>query len=248
MIDLKKTLSLSDDHVFYTVEGEGKYIGEPSVFMRLSMCNLTCKGFASADSPFGCDSYISWSVKNRYTYDELNNFYENNGFVQNLKDGAILKITGGEPLLQQKRLMDWLVSFIDRFKFCPRIDFETNGTIMPLKDWAFIYRATFTVSPKMSNNGDPESRRYKTDVLTYHNELGSCFKFVINSEEDEKELFENYIDPGYVARDRVWLMPCAGSRDEHTAKSSMVAELCKKHTLKFSPRLQLVIWDQALRV
>ena len=40
-------LSLSDDHVFYTVEGEGKYIGWPSVFMRLAMCNLTCQGFAN---------------------------------------------------------------------------------------------------------------------------------------------------------------------------------------------------------
>jgi len=36
-------LSLSDDHVFYTVEGEGKYIGWPYVFMRMAMCNLTCK-------------------------------------------------------------------------------------------------------------------------------------------------------------------------------------------------------------
>ena len=43
-------------------------------------------------------------------------------------------------------------------------------------------------------------------------------------------------------------MPCAGSRDEHTAKSSMVADMCKKHSLKFSPRLQLVIWDMALKV
>ena len=248
MVDLNKTLSLSDDHVFYTIEGEGKYIGEPSVFMRLSMCNLTCKGFASEDSPHGCDSFVSWSVKNRYTYDELNNFYENNGFVQNLKDGAILKITGGEPLLQQKRLMSWLISFIDRFKFSPRIDFETNGSLMPLPDWASVYNATFTVSPKMSNNGDAERLRYKPEVLKYHNELGSCFKFVVNSEEDEKELFEKYIDIGLVSRERVWLMPCCGSREEHTAKSAMVAELCKKHTLKFSPRLQLVIWDMALKV
>ena len=35
---------LSDDKIFYTVEGEGEFVGYPSVFMRLSMCNLTCKG------------------------------------------------------------------------------------------------------------------------------------------------------------------------------------------------------------
>ena len=63
MIDCdKETILLSDDLLFYTVEGEGEFIGQPSVFMRMSMCNLTCKGFASDGSPNGCDSFISWSM------------------------------------------------------------------------------------------------------------------------------------------------------------------------------------------
>ena len=41
-IDPNKTLFISDDFVFYTLEGEGRYIGYPSVFMRMAMCNLTC--------------------------------------------------------------------------------------------------------------------------------------------------------------------------------------------------------------
>ena len=37
-IDIEKeTLILSDDKIFYTVEGEGEYVGQPSVFMRMSM-------------------------------------------------------------------------------------------------------------------------------------------------------------------------------------------------------------------
>ena len=70
-IDSTKTLFLSDDFVFYTLEGEGRYIGYPSVFMRMSMCNLTCIGFKSEDSPNGCDSYISWSKKNKMTFEEM---------------------------------------------------------------------------------------------------------------------------------------------------------------------------------
>ena len=96
-------INLSDDRVFYTLEGEGVHIGKPSVFMRVAMCNLTCKGFASEDSPHGCDSFVSWSVKNKYTFDELNDFFEENGFAEELYKGAILKITGGEPMLQQSR-------------------------------------------------------------------------------------------------------------------------------------------------
>ena len=64
----KETIFLSDDLIFYTIEGEGEYIGQPSVFMRMSMCNLTCVGFASADSPNGCDSFVSWSIKNKKTF------------------------------------------------------------------------------------------------------------------------------------------------------------------------------------
>ena len=54
----QETIFLSDDKVFYTIEGEGEFVGYPSVFMRLSMCNLTCIGFKSEDAPYGCDSYI----------------------------------------------------------------------------------------------------------------------------------------------------------------------------------------------
>ena len=48
----------NDPEIFYTLEGEGAYVGYPSVFMRLSMCNLTCKGFASVDSPNGCEVIV----------------------------------------------------------------------------------------------------------------------------------------------------------------------------------------------
>ena len=43
-------------------------------------------------------------------------------------------------------------------------------------------------------------------------------------------------------------MPCCGSREEHTEKSAMVADICKQYQFNFSPRLQLVIWDMALKV
>ena len=107
--DLKdKTILLSDDKVFYTIEGEGEYIGWPSVFMRLSMCNLTCQGFASDDSPHGCDSFISWSVKNKMTFAELTTYLEDGGYRKALENGAIWKITGGEPLVQQPKLLRFL--------------------------------------------------------------------------------------------------------------------------------------------
>lgn len=247
---MDNTLFLSDDKIFYTLEGEGEYVGRPSVFMRLSMCNLTCKGFASADSPNGCDSFISWSVKNKMTFDEIFEYMSQNKYNCYLKDGAILKITGGEPLIQQKQLLNFIEAFIARYTFCPIIDFETNATILPDDLWVKKYSATFTTSPKLKNNGDPEERRYKPAVLRWHVDNGSGFKFVINDINDFEEVLEKYMHNTEirVPYNRVWLMPCCGSRQEHIEKAALIAELCKQHNLKFSPRLQLVIWDKALKV
>ena len=249
-MDNENTIFLSDDKIFYTVEGEGEYAGIPSVFMRLSMCNLTCQGFKSADAPHGCDSFVSWSVKNRMTFDEIFEFIAQNGYNCKLHDGAIWKITGGEPLIQQKQLLKLVRAYAERFGYVPVIDFETNATILPDEAWISEFKATFTTSPKLANNGDPVEKRYKPAVLKWHAENGSGFKFVISNEADMNEILEKYIhNPDInVPKNRVWLMPCCGSRAELAEKAPMVAELCKKHMFNFSPRLQLVIWDKALKV
>lgn len=244
-------LFLSDDKIFYTIEGEGEYIGKPSVFMRLSMCNLTCKGFASPESPHGCDSFVSWSVKNKMSFNEIFNLLEENNYITHLKCGAIYKITGGEPIIQEKQLLKFIEIFTQRYGFTPRIDFETNATLTPSEEWIHKYNATFTTSPKLTTNGDPEEKTYKPDPLKWHVNNKSGFKFVINSDRDIEEIWRKYVedDKGInVPINRIWFMPCCGSRDEHTSKSAAVAEYAKAMHVNFSPRLQLVIWNKALKV
>jgi organic radical activating enzyme len=244
-------LLISDDGPgFHTIEGEGEYIGYPSVFMRLFGCNLTCKGWASPDSPWGCDSYISWSKKNKYTFEQMFEFYKENGLAENLRRGDIWKITGGEPFLRQEPLLRFVEAFKNYFGFLPCIDFETTGTILPHTDWVEKYKATFTVSPKLSSNGDSKQKRYNLQTLKFHVDRSSCFKFVVKGAEDIQELFTQYINqPGLmIPRNRVWIMVCAGSRDEHIDNAEEIAELCKQYGFKMSPRLHLMIWDRALKV
>ena len=248
---MSEILYLSDDKVFGpTLEGEGKYAGYPSIFMRLAMCNLTCKGFSSTDSPHGCDSFISWSKKNKFTYEELCKFMEKHGFIEELKKDTILKLTGGEPFLQQKNLLEFIEYFISKYKFVPRIDFESNATIQPLPQWNNLGGVTYTVSPKLSNNGDPEEKRYKPEILKWFKNNNACFKFVVKSEEDVREIFEKYINDSVIniPKELIWFMPCCGSREEQNTQAFIVAELCKKYNIKFSPRLQLLIWNKALKV
>lgn len=263
-----KTLFLSDDFVFYTLEGEGRYIGYPSVFMRLSMCNLTCIGFKSEDAPFGCDSYVSWSKKNKMTFEEIALLFEKNDYHEKLKQGAILKITGGEPFIQQKNLIEFVKFIVDRWGFFtwnsdydpmvttpqdPRlfIDFETNGTIMPDPEWLRTgCIVTFTTSPKLSSNGDPEEKRFKPDVLRFLVEEGACFKFVAKTESDLTEVLEKYVNNPEIAvpSELIWIMPMCGSRAELLQVGPVVAEICKKYCFRFSNRMHLQIWDKALKV
>jgi organic radical activating enzyme len=245
-----ETLFLSDDKVFYTIEGEGEYVGMPSVFMRLSMCNLTCIGFASEDSPNGCDSFVSWSIKNKMTFAEIFQLMENNNYIKHLETAAILKLTGGEPLIQEKQLLKFIQAFFERYEFKPVIDFETNATLIPSEEW-HNWLATFTTSPKLRSNGDPEDKTYKPEVLKWHVKNNSGFKFVINKSEDIDEIWEKYVDDKHginVPLRRIWFMPCCGSREEHVVKASAVAEYAKAMHVNFSPRLQLLIWNKALRV
>jgi 7-carboxy-7-deazaguanine synthase len=252
MIDInKETLFLSDDLVFYTIEGEGEFVGQPSVFMRMAMCNLTCIGFASEDSPNGCDSFVSWSVKNKKTFAEVYQMMENNNYIEHLRNNAILKLTGGEPFIQEKQLLKFVEAFVERYNFIPRIDFETNATLFPSKAWREQYKATFTTSPKLSSNGDPEEKTYKPEVLKWHVEHGSGFKFVITSDKDIEEIWRKYVNDYEginVPLNRIWFMPCCGSREEHVQNAPAVAEYAKAMHVNFSPRLQLLIWNKALKV
>lgn len=241
----------NEPEIFYTLEGEGEYIGQPSVFMRFFGCNLTCAGFKSEASPNGCDSYISWSKKNKLTFDETFFLLEKHNYIHHLEGGAILKYTGGEPLIRQNKLLEFTEAFVKRYKFIPRIDFETNATLIPDQTWIDRYGATFTTSPKLTHNGDPEEKTYKPEALKWHAEYGSGFKFVINTDKDIEEIWKKYVndDKGInVPLSRIWFMPCCGSRQEHIEKAPAVAEYAKAMNVNFSPRLHLLVWDKALRV
>ena len=247
----KETIFLSDDLIFYTLEGEGEYIGQPSVFMRMSMCNLTCIGFASEDSPNGCDSFISWSVKNKKTFNEIFDLLESGNHTEHLRQGAIWKLTGGEPMIQQKQLLKFVEAFKDRYEFTPRIDFETNATLMPDERWVTEFSATFTTSPKLTTNGDPEEKTYKPEVLKWHKDHNSGFKFVISRSEDIEEIWRKYVKDEVginIPLNRIWFMPCCGSREEHIVNAPAVAEYAKAMHVNFSPRLHLLLWNLALRV
>ena len=142
--------------LFYSIQGEGRYMGVPSVFLRTFGCNFKCSGFGLPkgqsstevddiaqvahmftkyeDLPLvstGCDSYASWDPR----FKDLSPMLTSDAIVErtmeilpeNKWQDAHLVITGGEPLLGWQRAYPDLLSHPDMLGL-KEITFETNGT------------------------------------------------------------------------------------------------------------------------
>ena len=142
--------------LFYSIQGEGRYMGVPSVFLRTFGCNFKCAGFGMPRGELsreiediasrihyyktyeelplvstGCDSYASWDPR----FKDLSPMMESAGIVDRIMEilphgrweDEHLVITGGEPLLGWQRAYPDLLDHPSMHGL-KEITFETNGT------------------------------------------------------------------------------------------------------------------------
>ena len=142
--------------LFYSIQGEGRYMGVPSVFLRTFGCNFKCAGFGmprgelSAEATelgqlahmfnkyeelplvsTGCDSYASWHPD----FKELSPMLTSEAIANRICEilphnewrDEHLVITGGEPLLGWQRAYPDLLNH-PKMAGLKEITFETNGT------------------------------------------------------------------------------------------------------------------------
>ncbi len=113
--------------IFESIQGEGIYVGERQVFVRLTGCNLCCDYCdenANADTDGNCRIKVKKEKKtipNPVTPEEFIKLIEQDY----LKTGGFhsLSFTGGEPLLQ----VDFLKAVLPKLKIKKYL--ETNGTL-----------------------------------------------------------------------------------------------------------------------
>jgi len=243
------TLSVSEH--FLSIQGEGRSIGIPSVFLRLSKCNLTCGGLHTVQSKeldsgatWRCDTIEVWIKGTPYTYEVLYAIFLENGYVDALKWGAHLIITGGEPLLHQDDIGAFLTYFNDQAGFFPIIEVETNGTLLPVN--ALIDRVHYwNVSPKLMNSGMPKERRLLPDVLERFKQLQGCiFKFVVSDLADVQELHFDIVEPLQISPETIYLMAGADSQNLLNTLEEDVTAMAAKYGYHFSTRLHIQLWDQ----
>jgi 7-carboxy-7-deazaguanine synthase len=212
------------NEVFYSLQGEGRLAGVPSVFIRLAGCPLRCRW---------CDTAYAWDFDagTEQTTDTL------------LRRAAEyptrhLVVTGGEPL-GQEGLADFLR------------EFETAGCHITLETAGLTFVCELpihlvSISPKLSNSSvnTPESKRLNYTAIgqliqTYPYQL----KFVVDCPADLNEIAACIERLGSVDPERVYLMPQASRRMEYIEKSQWVAEYCLQTGFAFSPRLHVMLYD-----
>ena len=248
---MKDMLRVSE--IFYSIQGEGKFSGKDAVFLRLSDCNLHCTW---------CDTKYTWlysegllrTIQKKMPESEWKELgeivYDREKESTKLTIREILTkikeyknkhvvVTGGEPLLQKKHLLEVVEKLIEDGYF---IEIETNGTIAPM-EIETAEMITYNVSPKLSNSYNSLERRYKKKILRELVKVNSIFKFVIKEKQDIREI-EDIIDDVQIPRNRVYLMAEGSTESEQKERSRWVVDLCKEHQYAYSPRLHVMLWGE----
>jgi len=205
---------------FNSLQGEGKYVGKNSIFLRLSGCNLAC---LFCDSQYHLKGHIMSTDDIKKEIEKYNSNY--------------LVITGGEPLIQQEGLIE-LLSILPKKYF---VTIETNATIMPNEN-LFDLVNHWSCSPKLASSGNDIDKRINYDVLKFYNQCyDSIFKFVVSNRKDLKEtLFLE--DQLQLNKDKIYLMPEGKTIMELNMRTQSIINMCKENNFHFSPRLHILVW------
>ena len=215
--------------LFYTIQGEGKLVGVPSVFFRTSYCNLRC---------IWCDTpYTSWTPE-----DKDITVAEAVKAIARLGCGHVV-ITGGEPFIQTKELTRLCQELNQRGH---HITVETAATV-----FAPIAADLISMSPKLRNsNPAPDNRFYKRhdlgricpDVIRqFLNQYECQVKFVVDCPGDLEEIKTLHAEIP-IPTEAIVLMPQGVTPDELQPKQEWLVEICKEEGYRYSPRIHVDIW------
>jgi 7-carboxy-7-deazaguanine synthase len=236
--------ALPINELFYSLQGEGKLTGTPSVFIRTSGCNLRC---------WFCDSYhTSWEPTGAWmTLEEIV------AEVESFQAADHVVLTGGEPMIH-----DECATLLDELSERGyHTTVETNGT---------IYHETAidlaSISPKLASStptadvdpkGDGEwAKRHETQRIDM-DELSQLvdsydaqLKFVVTTREDMAEI-EKLVqrireNTDATIRDSdILLMPEGVTRAQLDERRGTVAALAQEYGYRYTPRLHVDLWNDA---
>ena len=123
-----------------TIQGEGKLVGNLSIFIRFGKCNFKCVGFnVEYETPSGvkkcaCDSYYAVDMEFKNSWKSYENYLDIVNEVDkllencNYKNRVDIVITGGEPLLywNNQEFQNLIKHYINKNH---KLTIETNASL-----------------------------------------------------------------------------------------------------------------------
>lgn len=232
-----------------TIQGEGKLNGVPSLFIRLSGCNLHCIWKQPDGSLSECDTaYASYRVRHSVSLsiEEISQIVYHN--TTHLKH---IVITGGEPFLQEKSLKQLCIKLKQIKDY--HITVETNATIFDEELAGYI--DFFSLSPKLSASAPAapytelhENKRMQPSIiqnfithsLQYHKSFQ--LKFVCSGKQDIEEIQHLLSQLQGWKNEDVLLMPLGADPMALQQNVRQVLEYCIRNDWRYCNRLHLSLF------
>jgi 7-carboxy-7-deazaguanine synthase len=218
--------------IFYSIQGEGKLAGTPSVFVRVSGCNLRCTW---CDTP-----YASWNPEGEEQSVEQ--------IVERVlaHPSRHVVLTGGEPMIMP-----------DIAELCAAL--KCRGRQITMETAATVYVPVeidlASLSPKLANstphNRDGgrfaaahEAHRINVRAIQKFIDTAPDFqlKFVISAPTDLREITTLLEQLRDWSPSDVLLMPEGIDASSLDSKSPWLGEICKQTGFRFCPRLHIALY------
>ncbi len=220
-----------EPEIFASLQGEGPSAGRPSVFVRLSNCNLAC---------VWCDTAYTWRFAGPGAFERKANqvvLSEDDTAARILAlGGSRLVVTGGEPLLQSPALAK-LLALLPAM----HIEIETNGTVAPPPALDALVQQ-YNVSPKLAHSGNPAHLALIPERLAaFAADPRAFFKFVVANPGDIAEVL-SLVATYAIPRERLFLMPEGTDSATLRTRARWLAEVCGAEGLRLSDRLHIHLY------
>ena len=214
--------------IFHSIQGEGKLAGIPSVFVRVSGCNLRCQW---CDTPY---------ASHHPQGDELSL----DQIVERVKAYGCrhVVLTGGEPVIMP-----------EVESLCLRL--MESGAHLTIESAGTVYKPLpanlISLSPKLSNSAPAgplaeqhEKHRLNVGALQRFLETSTDLqmKFVVARPEDLGEVDELLGRLRGWRCDDVLLMPEGKTPEELAERSQWLIDACVGRGFRFCARLQVMVW------
>jgi len=171
------------NEIFYSIQGEGKWMGLPNIFIRATGCNLRCSF---------CDTTYAYETGEEMSIEEIINRIRKHPC-------NYVCITGGEPLLQEEivQLIDVLLE--KKYVIC----LETNGSI-DIENLVGKKSLLISLDIKCPSSTMHEKMNFNNvSLLTCNDQL----KFIIKNREDyeyAKKIIKKYKPQSAIFFQPVW--------------------------------------------